>query len=219
MEDGLRERRQERQNREPEERRRRREDDERDEAALVPHVMQSALELLFHLLRDRRRHVLHVQQRQRVDDDEERGRVEEERRVHRLGLVVAALDEDGQRGGEEQRTEHAREVELDGVERDGVRQILLVDEHRQQRLVRRAAERLRDAGDERQREDVPDLHDVQVHQQGERAGRRHLDVLRHHQRLAFVVAIGEDAADEREQDDRQLLQERVEAQVEGRVRQ
>ena len=37
------------------------------------------------------------------------------------------------------------------------------------------------------------------------------------QRLALVVAIGEDAADEREEDDRQLLQERVEAEVERRA--
>ena len=29
-----------------------------------------------------------------------------------------------------------------------------------QRLIRRAAERLREAGDERQRQDVPDLDDV-----------------------------------------------------------
>ncbi len=53
-----------------------------------------------------------------------------------------------------------------------------------------------------------------VHQDGERARREHLDVLRRQQRLAPVVAIGEHAADEREQDDRELLQERVEAEVE-----
>ena len=36
------------------------------------------------------------------------------------------------------------------------------------------------------------------------------------QRPPAIVAIGEDAADEREQDDRQLLQERVEAEEERR---
>ena len=160
--------------------------------------------------------MLHVQRHQRVDDDEERRGVEGEGRVHRLRLAVAALDEAGERGREEQRPEHAREVELDGVERDGVRQIFLVHEHRQQRLVGRPAERLREARDERQREDVPDLDDVQIHQHGERGRGRHLDVLRREQRLAPVVAIGEHAADEREEDDRELLQERVEAQVKRR---
>ena len=95
--------------------------------------------------------------------------------------------------------------------------IFLVDERGQQRLVRRAAERLREARDERQRHDVPDLDDVEVHQDGERARRGHLNVLRRHQRFPAVVAIGKDAADEREQDDRELLQERVEAEVERRV--
>ena len=56
----------------------------------------------------------------------------------------------------EQRPEHAREVELDRVERDRVRQILLLDERRDQRLIRRAAERLPEAGDERQQQDVLD---------------------------------------------------------------
>ena len=46
---------------------------------------------------------------------------------------------------EEQRAEHARDVELDRIERDRVRQILLVDERRNQRLIRRPAERLRAA--------------------------------------------------------------------------
>ena len=43
----------------------------------------------------------------------------------------------------EQRPEHARDVELDRVERDRVRQIFLVDERRDERLIGRAAERLR----------------------------------------------------------------------------
>ncbi len=119
--------------------------------------------------------------------------------------------------GEQERSEHPRQVELDRVQRDGVRQIFLVDERGQQRLIRRASERLRDARHERQRHDVPDLDDVEIHQDGERARRGHLDVLRRHQRLAAVVAIGEHAADEREEDDRQLLQERVEAEVERRI--
>ena len=84
-----------------------------------------------------------------------------------------------------------------------------------QRLIRRAAERLREAGDERQHQDVPDLDDAaDTSSSASVARRRHLDVLRRQQRPPAIVAIGEHAADEREQDDRQLLQERVEAEVE-----
>ena len=80
-----------------------------------------------------------------------------------------------------------------------------------QRLIRRPAERLREAGDERQHQDVPDwtTHDRRARQ---RRRRGHLDVLRGEQRPPPVVPIGEHAADEREEHDRQLLQERVEAE-------
>ncbi len=63
----------------------------------------------------------------------------------------------GERHAGEQRPEHAREVELNRVQRDGVRKILLLDERRHQRLIGRSAERLRESGDERQRQDVPDV--------------------------------------------------------------
>ena len=56
----------------------------------------------------------------------------------------AAVPKQQRRAGE-QRAEHAREVELDRVERDRVRQVLLVDERRNQRLIRGTAERLRHA--------------------------------------------------------------------------
>jgi len=52
---------------------------------------------------------------------------------------------------------------------------------------------------------------------GEHARRRHLHALRRDQRPAAIVAVREHAADEREQDDRQLLQKRVEAEEERRV--
>ena len=51
--------------------------------------------------------------------------------------------------------------------------------------------------------------------QGER--RRHLDELRAEQHVPAVVAIGDDAADQREQHDRQLAEEIVEPEVERRV--
>ncbi len=183
----------------------------------MPDVREPALQLVPHALGRGRRNVLHVQHHQRVDHDHERQRIEQEARVHRLRLVVAVLTEHAQRGGEEQRAQHARDVELDRVQRHRVRQILLVDERRDERLIRGPAERLRNSGDEREQEDVPHLHHLEVHQDRQHPGGRHLQVLRCHEGPPPVVAIGEDAANQREQDDRQLLQEGVEAEEEGRI--
>ena len=179
----LREDRQEGQQREAEEGRRRGEHDQRREAVVVAHVVQPDLQLLLHPARLGRRDVLHAQHHQRVDDDEERQRVEQEAGVHRLRLAVApAAGTPTACSAEGERPEHARDVELDRVERDRVRQILLVDERRDQRLIGRAAERLRAAGDERQRQDVPDLQlksaAVEKHQQRERGRGPHLHALR-----------------------------------------
>ena len=113
---------------------------------------------------------------------------------------------------------HARQVELDRVERDGVRHVVLVDERRQQRLIRRAAKRLREPGDDREREHVPDADDVPVDERRQRERRAHLDALRHEQQLPAVVPIGHDAADQREEQDGQLAEERVEAEEERRRR-
>ena len=59
----------------------------------------------------------------------------------------------------------------------------------------------------------------EVHERGEDGCRGELYPLRCHQRQPAIVAIGDDPADEREQHDRQLLQERVEPEIEGRRRQ
>ena len=57
--------------------------------------------------------------------------------VHRLRIAVAPRGERGEDGAEGERSQDARDVELNRVERDRVRQILLVDERRNQRLIRR----------------------------------------------------------------------------------
>ena len=54
---------------------------------------------------------------------------------------------------------------------------------------------------------MPDADDVQVDERGQRERRAHLDVLRHEQQLPAIVAIGDDAADQREEQDRQLRRE------------
>ena len=109
------------------------------------------------------------------------------------------------------RAEHAREIELDRVERDRIRQVLLVHERWNQRLVRRAAERLRHPGQERQRQDVPDADVAEEDERGQRERRGHLDVLRTEEQAPAIVAIGNDAANEGEEQDRQLSQEIVES--------
>ena len=58
-----------------------------------------------------------------------------------------------------------------------------------------------------------------IDEQRQRGRRRHLDVLRGQQRPAAIAAVRQHAADEREEHDRQLLQEGIEPEEEGRARQ
>ena len=66
----------------------------------------------------------------------------------------AAPPQRRERDAGEQRAEDARQVELDGVERDRVRQVLLLDERGNQRLIRGPAERLPQPRDEREQQHV-----------------------------------------------------------------
>ena len=93
-------------------------------------------------------------------------------------------------------------------------QILAVDQRGDQRLIRRTAERLREPRRERQRQDLPDVDAMPEDQRRERERRRHLDVLRADQQPAAIVAIRDHAADQREEQNRQLAQEVVEPEVE-----
>ena len=92
-------------------------------------------------------------------------------------------------------------------------------ERRQQRLVGRPAERLGDAGAERQRQHRVDGHVLGAaeDQRGQHEGAGGLDELRADQQPAPIVAIGDDAADQRQQQDRQLADEGVEAEPERRA--
>ena len=124
----------------------------------------------------------------------------------------------GQRHAGDQRAEDARQVELEGIERDGVRQILAGHQGRQQRLVGRAAEGLGDAGAERQRQHRVDRHvrGAAEHERGEHEGAGRLHELRADEQPATVVPIGDHAADQRQQQDRQLADEGVQAEPERR---
>ena len=130
------------------------------------------------------------------------------------GSLEPTPDEHRQRRTEKQRPEHTRDVELDRVQRHGIRQVFLFDKRRDERLIRRPAERLRKTRGERQHQDVPDLDDLEIHEEGERARGRHLDVLRPNQCAPSIVSVGQHAADQGEEDDWQLLQEHVEPEEE-----
>ncbi len=200
--------RQQRLHRQSQERREEAERRQRDERRARLHVGEAGA----HLFEDRPvrglERMVEFQREQRRDHEQERQAVQREAGGHAEG---------GERHAGDQRAEDARQVELNRVERDGVRQVAARHERRKQRLIRRSAERLRDAGRERQREHVPDAHDVEVDERGqdERAGQ--LDGLGADQQVAAIVAVGDHAADQRQQQDRQFADEAVESEVEGRA--
>ncbi len=65
---------------------------------------------------------------------------------------------------------------------------------------------------------MPDAHDVPVDQRSQRECRGHLNVLRGEQQPFPIVAIGNDPADQRQQQDGQLAKEGIEPQKERRRR-
>ena len=92
----------------------------------------------------------------------------------------------------------------------------LVHERGNERLIRRPAKRLGQAGDDRQRQHVPDADDIQVDERSERERRGHLDALRHDEQLPAIAPVGDHAPDQREEQDRRFAEERIEAEIEGR---
>ena len=84
------------------------------------------------------------------------------------------------------------------------------------RLVGGSAEGLRQPGGERQREDVADVDAALIHEARQRERGGHLHELRADEQPLAIVAIGDDAAEEREEQDRQLPEEVVEPEVERR---
>ena len=77
---------------------------------------------------------INIQPQQRDDYRDERKRIQSEA-PRRAGIL--------QRQAAEHRPDHARQIELNRIQRDGVRQIFLFDKARDQRRVSRTAERLR----------------------------------------------------------------------------
>src|SRR5664280_2722208 len=202
-EDVLREHRQERDERERAEAPHEREADEPTEPARVAHGDEARLEVLKDASARGAGRRPAFQEEEGDDDREERETVQAEAR-RRAQLVERDARENG--------ADDAREIELDRVQGDGVRKVLPVDERRHERLVRGAAERLREAHDDRQHENHPDLDVIREDEAGEQERRRQLNDLREEEDSPAVPPVGEDASEEREEEERRLLEEGREAQ-------
>ena len=205
VEDVSREHRQEGQQRQSQECRQRREDRQRDDRRFPLRVAKAALQLVGHRRLSGGLHMLDRHRQQRDDHHQKRQPVETE-----AGSAAPRR----KRRAREERPDDAREIELDRVERDGVWQVVLADERRDQRLIGRAAKRLPETRDEREQQNVRNADDVPVDQRGQCEGRRHLDELRSEKHVPPIVPVGDDAADQREEQNRQLPEEVVQSEVE-----
>ena len=97
-------------------------------------------------------------------------------------------------------TENTRQVELNRVHGDRIREVLAFYQRGQQRGIGWPAKRLSTADDEGERKDHRNkghpLQGVGGEQAGQNERARHLDVLRIEQHLSAIHAIREDAAKE-----------------------
>ena len=64
---------------------------------------------------------------------------------------------------------------------------------------------------------MPDADDLEGEEGGEEEGAGHLDILRAEQDVAAIDAVGDDAADQREQQNGDLAEEAIETEKEGRA--
>ena len=130
-------------------------------------------------------------------------------------------DEAGERAAarQQQARDHgpdrAREVELQRVQRDRVRDLRRRHHAREHRLVGGRRLRLGEAGQERQRPGWARCPGGQCVEHAQRRRERHLQDLRREQDGAAVDAVRHGAAHQHERDERRLGRERAQAQVEG----
>ena len=117
--------------------------------SLVAHELNALFQARQHRLRRLLREKTRRDHSQRNNGSKKRNRIQPE--APSLAKLRERLP--GQR-----RSHHHRHVELDRVQRDGVRHIFFFDERRNQRLISRPAESLRKARNKRQAQNVPDVH-------------------------------------------------------------
>ena len=175
--------------------------------ALLAGELNALLQAGEHRLRGFQRQEAGGDDRQRHDRRQERKRVQPE---------TPLLSQLGQGLPGERRSNHDRHVELDRIQRDGVRHVLPLDQRWNQRLIGRTAEGLGEAGNERKAKNVPDVYQAGRHQNSEQPGASHLHILGAEQNLSALHAIGHHAADQREQKDGNATEKLIQRQQETR---
>ena len=146
-----------------------------------------------------------------LDHVERDDRREERERVQPEAPGIAQVRH---RDAAERRPQNARHIELNGIQRDRVGHVFLIHQRWNQRLISRAAERLRQARNEGKRQHLPHLYRVSEHQHSEDGRIHHLHILRAEQHIAAVEAVRQRAADQREQKDGDVAEKCVEPQQE-----
>ena len=154
-----------------------------------------------------RRRRWEAHERQDNDDSQKRDAVDSEAHDHPQRHEHTTPD---------QRSDHLRQIELNGVECDRVGQGRPWHERRDHRLKRWTTERLCDPGQERQHQDVSDVDDVKEDQPSQCQGAAHLKSLRRDQEASPVIAVSDHAANQCEEQEWKLSDKRVESEKEGR---
>src|SRR5262245_50772697 len=158
-----------------------------------------------------------VEGHQRYNYGEERDPVEAETYGGGEDLFV----EDRKWDAPDGRADDARQMELNRIERDRILQVFLFDQHRNQRLICRAAERLRASGQEGERQRAPHQNHVRRPQKSERGQRQRatqLRPLRSEQDATPIDAVGDHSSDQGEEYDRRGAQEGQITGIAGLVR-
>ena len=180
-----------------------------------PDFSEDEAESFLHLVEHPGVAIAALMHRRNADDGESDDHRDERDAIHQKteGRAPQGEDQSAQRG-----TDHPRQIELHRVHGDGVRHVLPPNEQGQQRDVSRTAERLRAAGEKRQHEDVPHLHGVCVDQRRQHERERHLQILREQHDLAPLQAVGNHAAEEREEQHRPGGQKSIDAEEQRGIR-
>ena len=183
-----------------------RDDDQREHGQLALHTAEPAPLLLQHRLSHRRKEVFHGQGHQRHDGAEEREAVERE---------APRVPEGGERQSGERRSEDARQLNRIELSAMAFGMSSFRDERRNERRVGRSAEGLREARDAGEGQNVPDVDRPPVATRMVRLKAQAIcTYLRAEEHVPAVEAVGEDAADEGEEEDRKASPKIVEGQQE-----
>jgi hypothetical protein len=117
----------------------------------------------------------------------------------------------------ERRSEKARAVEGERVQRDRVRQVVASDEILEERLPDRDLERARGPAQKADRGDLPHAHVAAEGERSEREREHHPDRLGREERVTAREPVGSDSRRQGEEQHREVGEEGDEAELERRV--